>query len=74
MSAQTYYKQISGVLAAIHDSQKDAIERAGEALAATIAAGNRAYLFGSGHSVIPVMTCFRATEASSDSSRSTIRA
>jgi uncharacterized phosphosugar-binding protein len=58
MSAQTYYKQISGVLAAIHDSQTDAIERAGELLATTIAAGNRAYLFGSGHSVIPVMDVF----------------
>jgi uncharacterized phosphosugar-binding protein len=58
MSAQTYYKQISGVLAAIHDSEKDALEQAGELLATTIAAGNRAYLFGSGHSVIPVMDVF----------------
>jgi uncharacterized phosphosugar-binding protein len=58
MSAQTYYQQIGGVLAAIHDSQKGALEQAGELLAATIAAGNRAYLFGSGHSVIPVMDVF----------------
>jgi uncharacterized phosphosugar-binding protein len=58
MSADTYYKQISGVLATIHESQKGAIEEAGELLATTIAAGHRAYLFGSGHSVIPVMDVF----------------
>jgi uncharacterized phosphosugar-binding protein len=58
MSAQTYYKQISGVLAAIHETQNVALEKAGELLAATIAAGNRVYLFGSGHSVIPVMDVF----------------
>ena len=58
MSAQTYYEQIGGVLAAIHDRQKAGIEQAGEMLAAAIAAGNRAYLFGSGHSVIPVMDVF----------------
>ncbi|HEY1339478.1 MAG TPA: SIS domain-containing protein [Bryobacteraceae bacterium] len=58
MSAQTYYHQISGVLAAIHESQRAGIERAGEILASAIAAGKRAYLFGSGHSVIPVMDVF----------------
>ena len=58
MSAENYYQQISGVLAAIHDTQKQALERAGEMLATAIAAGNRAYIFGSGHSVIPVMDIF----------------
>src|ERR1043166_6901372 len=58
MSAQAYYSQISGILAAINESQRSAIERAGELLAETMAAGNRAYLFGSGHSVIPVMDVF----------------
>ncbi len=58
MSAQTYYKQISGVLAAIHETQAQALEQAGETLAGAIAAGNRVYLFGSGHSVIPVMDVF----------------
>jgi uncharacterized phosphosugar-binding protein len=58
MSAQTYYKEIGGVLAAIQDTQKDALERAGEMLATAIAGGNRVYLFGSGHSVIPVMDVF----------------
>ncbi len=58
MSADNYYKQISGVLAAIHQTQAPALERAGEMLASAIAAGNRAYIFGSGHSVIPVMDIF----------------
>ena len=58
MSAQTYYKQISGVLAAIHDRQLAGIEQAGELVAGVLAAGNRAYLFGSGHSIIPVMDVF----------------
>lgn len=58
MSAQKYYEQISGVLGAIHTSQKNQLEKAGEALATAIAAGKRAYLFGSGHSVIPVMDIF----------------
>ncbi|HEY2017654.1 MAG TPA: SIS domain-containing protein [Bryobacteraceae bacterium] len=58
MSAKAYYKQISGVLAAIHDRQTAAIEEAGELLATAMAAGNRAYVFGSGHSVIPVMDIF----------------
>src|SRR5689334_18920396 len=58
MSAQVYYSQISGILAAINESQRSAIERARELLAETVAAGNRAYLFRSGHSVIPVMDVF----------------
>lgn len=58
MSAQTYYQQISGVLAAIHERQQSALEQAGEMLASAIASGRRAWLFGSGHSVIPVMDVF----------------
>ncbi|HEV2446352.1 MAG TPA: SIS domain-containing protein [Candidatus Sulfopaludibacter sp.] len=58
MSAQTYYERIGGVLRAIHDSQLAKIEQAGELIASAIAAGKRAYLFGSGHSVIPVMDVF----------------
>jgi uncharacterized phosphosugar-binding protein len=58
MSAQKYYEEISSVLAAVRNTQKDVIEKAGEMLASAIAAGNRVYLFGSGHSVIPVMDIF----------------
>jgi uncharacterized phosphosugar-binding protein len=58
MSAQKYYEEISGVLASIWKTQKENLEKAGKMLAAAIAAGNRVYLFGSGHSVIPVMDIF----------------
>src|ERR1022692_274725 len=58
MSAEKYYQEIGGVLSAIHESQGPGLEEAGEMLASAIASGKRAYLFGSGHSVIPVMDVF----------------
>src|ERR1700692_1377504 len=58
MSANNYYEKISEVLAKIHTTQQKQIEKAGEAMAGAIASGNRVYLFGSGHSVIPVMDIF----------------
>jgi uncharacterized phosphosugar-binding protein len=58
MSADAYYEQISSVLATIHGREQGKIEQAGQMFAAAIAAGGRVYLFGSGHSVIPVMDIF----------------
>lgn len=58
MSAHQYYQQISGVLAAIDSTQSAALKEAGSLMASTIAGGGRVYLFGSGHSVIPVMDVF----------------
>jgi uncharacterized phosphosugar-binding protein len=58
MSATMYYQHIRGELDTIHQGQRSELERAGERLAETIAAGDRVYLFGSGHSVIPVMDVF----------------
>jgi uncharacterized phosphosugar-binding protein len=58
MSATKYYEKITQVLANIHETQKTAIEQAAEQMAQAIAAGKRVYLFGSGHSVIPVMDVF----------------
>jgi uncharacterized phosphosugar-binding protein len=58
MSAANYYDRISTVLANIRGTQKEKIEQAAEAMAAAIAAGKRVWLFGSGHSVIPVMDIF----------------
>src|SRR5690349_11659922 len=58
MSANAYYQEIGGVLDAIHARQQQALEAAGEMLASAIASGKRAFLFGSGHSVIPVMDVF----------------
>ncbi len=58
MSAHKYYERISAVLEAIHGREQAKLQQAGEMLATAIAAGKRAYLFGSGHSVIPVMDVF----------------
>ncbi|MGH9664483.1 MAG: sugar isomerase domain-containing protein [Bryobacteraceae bacterium] len=58
MSATQYYEKISDLLGRIHATQGASIERAGELFATAIAAGRRVYLFGSGHSVIPVLDIF----------------
>ena len=58
MSATRYYEAISLVLERIHRTQSTAIRRAGELAATAIAGRGRVYLFGSGHSVIPVMDVF----------------
>lgn len=58
MSAPSYFEQITSVLDAIRRTQMTHIEKAGERLADAIASGHRVYLFGSGHSVIPVMDVF----------------
>lgn len=58
MSARKYYEQISGVLASIDETQAANLKEAGALMASTIAGGGRVYLFGSGHSVIPVMDVF----------------
>jgi uncharacterized phosphosugar-binding protein len=58
MSAHAYYERISDVLARIQGTQMGRIEEAGEAIATAISSGGFAFLFGSGHSVIPVMDVF----------------
>jgi uncharacterized phosphosugar-binding protein len=58
MSASKYYEAISGVLAAINKQEAGRIQAAGKLFAEAIGAGKRVYLFGSGHSVIPVLDIF----------------
>jgi uncharacterized phosphosugar-binding protein len=58
MSADIYYDKIAALLSRIHISQMARLQQAGEAMATAIAAGRRVYLFGSGHSVLPVMDIF----------------
>ncbi|HZT29825.1 MAG TPA: SIS domain-containing protein [Bryobacteraceae bacterium] len=58
MSAEIYYDHITDVLAKIRATQSDKLQDAGERMASAIAAGKRVYLFGSGHSVIPVQDIF----------------
>jgi uncharacterized phosphosugar-binding protein len=58
MSAIAYHDAITKVLDDIRRTQGGKIQKAGEVAAAAIASGGFAWLFGSGHSVIPVMDVF----------------
>jgi uncharacterized phosphosugar-binding protein len=58
MSAIHYDERIREVLGRIRTTQMGKIQEAGLVLASAIAAGRTVYLFGSGHSVIPVMDVF----------------
>ena len=58
MSADTYLNKVQELIGRIRETQVDAIERAGAAFAKSIRDGGQVYLFGSGHSVIPVLDIF----------------
>ena len=58
MSAAAYLERIQRVLDEIRNTQTDAIARAAEAMARSISERGRVYMFGSGHSVIPVLDIF----------------
>src|SRR6185312_9235068 len=58
MSELEYLSRITEVIAKIRDTQKENIARAAKAFAETIKSGGRVYMFGSGHSVIPVLDIF----------------
>jgi len=58
MSAETYLNRIRNILEQVQKTQMDSIRRAGEVMAKSIANRGRVYVFGSGHSVIPVMDIF----------------
>ena len=58
MSATQYFQAIDRVLERIHSRQLEKLQEAGALAAGVIGGGGRVYLFGSGHSVIPVMDVF----------------
>lgn len=58
MSAQQYLDSVTAIISKIQSTQKEKINNAGEMFAASIASGRRVYMFGSGHSVIPVLDMF----------------
>ena len=58
MSATHYFERLDDILERIQTTQIDKLRQAGELMATAIAGGGRVYLFGSGHSVIPVMDVF----------------
>lgn len=58
MSAQIYYERMTEILAKIHTTQEENIRKAAGAMASSISKQGRVYIFGSGHSVIPVLDIF----------------
>jgi uncharacterized phosphosugar-binding protein len=58
MSAEKYLTRIEEVTKKIHTTQMDAIRAAGARMAESIASGGRVYVYGSGHSVIPVLDIY----------------
>lgn len=58
MSAEQYLVEAEKLLEKIRLSQMETIQAAARAMAASIAAGRAVHLFGSGHSVIPVLDIF----------------
>ena len=58
MSVTRYYESITKILERIHSTQHQKLTEAGAVCAQCIDGGGRVYLFGSGHSVIPVMDVF----------------
>src|ERR1035441_532310 len=58
MAELDYLNRITEVISRIHETQKDVIEQAAQAFAKSIKSGGRVYMFGSGHSVIPVLDIF----------------
>src|SRR5512144_568464 len=58
MSADRYLDRIQEITKQIQSTQMDAIRAAGARMARSIAGGGRVYVFGSGHSVIPVLDIY----------------
>jgi uncharacterized phosphosugar-binding protein len=58
MSSDTYLTRIREVISQIHKTQSEVIRIAGTAMAESISGSGRVYVFGSGHSVMPVMDIF----------------
>lgn len=58
MSAEVYYERIQSILNQIKTTQGDRIQSAGAKMAESISKGGRVYVFGSGHSVIPVLDIY----------------
>jgi len=58
IAAEEYLVRVGEIVAKIRETQKENIQHAAEAFARSIQSGGRVYLFGSGHSVIPVLDIF----------------
>jgi len=58
MSALNYLEQVQAILEKLKTKEMDNIRKAAAIMADSISRGGRVYMFGSGHSVIPVLDIF----------------
>jgi len=58
MSAGKYFERLAKITEEIRNTQMESIRAAARCMAECLSHGGRIYLFGSGHSVIPVMDIF----------------
>jgi uncharacterized phosphosugar-binding protein len=58
MSAEQYLTKAGSLIETIRTTQLGAIQKAAQAMAKSISVGRAVHIFGSGHSVIPVMDLF----------------
>jgi len=58
MSSDLYLQKLQELIARLQSTQAGNIKKAGEAMAASIAAGRAVHMFGSGHAVMPVLETF----------------
>lgn len=58
MGADQYLKKVTSLVGSIKADQLESIKKAAEKIADSIFSGNVCHLFGSGHSVLPVMDLF----------------
>src|SRR5512132_3479123 len=58
MSLDTFREQLTRVLDRLWSTQRDAIHHAAQMMGESVAAGGLVHLFGSGHSVLPVLDVF----------------
>lgn len=57
-ASQSYLESVEQILARIRNTQAGAIEKAADRMAHAIKAGRAVFVFGSGHSVLPVLDIF----------------
>jgi len=58
MTADRYFEAIDGILKKIRSTQSEQIKKAAQVMADSIAQGGVIHVFGSGHSVIPILDIF----------------
>jgi len=58
MTADKYFEAIDGILKKIHSTQFEQIKKAAKIMADSIVQGGVIHVFGSGHSVLPVLDIF----------------